>query len=33
MIEEWSKTWESDETAALLLYAVPSEFLLFKEAK
>jgi len=33
MIEEWSKTWESDETATLLLYAVPSEFLLFKEAK
>lgn len=23
MIEEWSKTWESDETAGLPLYAVP----------
>lgn len=33
MIEDWSKTWKSDETVALLLYAVPSESLLFKESK
>ncbi len=33
MIEDWSRTWKSDETVALLLYAVPSESLLFKEMK
>jgi formylmethanofuran dehydrogenase subunit E len=33
MIEEWSKTWKSDETVALLIYAVPSESLLFREMK
>jgi len=33
MIEEWSKTWKSDETVALLIYAVPSESLLFREIK
>jgi len=32
-IEDWSRTWKSDETVALLLYAVPSESLLFKEMK
>ncbi len=33
MIEDWSQTWKSDETVAILLYAVPSESLLFKEVK
>ena len=33
MIEDWSRTWKSDETVAILLYAVPSESLLFKEMK
>jgi hypothetical protein len=33
MIEEWSRTWKSEETVALLIYAVPSESLLFREVK
>jgi formylmethanofuran dehydrogenase subunit E len=33
LIEEWSKTWKSDETVALLIYSVPSESLLFRETK
>ena len=33
MIEEWIKTWQSDETVALLVYALPTENLLFRETK
>jgi len=33
LLEQWSKAWKNEEAVALLIYALPSESMLFKEVK